>query len=44
MKAFKALIKPYEAPQESVKMKIYVIFFSSSGIGKVWVALIIIML
>ena len=29
MKAFKAFIKPFEAPQRSVKIKIYVNFFSS---------------
>ena len=29
----KALIKPFEAPQRSVKINISVIFFSSSGIG-----------
>ena len=33
MKAFKAFIKPFEALQRSVKIKIYVNFFSSSGIG-----------
>ena len=33
MKAFKAFIKPFKAPQTSVKIKILVIFFSSSGIG-----------
>ena len=32
MKAFKAFIKPFEAPQRSVKIKIQVIFFSLSGI------------
>ena len=26
MKAFKAFIKPFEAPQRSVKIKIYLIF------------------
>ena len=40
MKAFKALIKPFEAPQRSVRIKIYVNFFFLSGIGtlrvKVW--------
>ena len=37
MKAFKAFIKPFEAPQRSVKIKIQVKFVSSSGIetGKV---------
>ena len=33
MKAFKAFIKPFEALQRSVKIKMYVNFFSSSGIG-----------
>ena len=33
MKAFKAFIKPFEAPQRSVKIKIYLNFLSSSGIG-----------
>ena len=33
MKAFKAFIKPSEAPQRSVKIKIQLTFFSSSGIG-----------
>ena len=33
LKAFKALIKPFEAPQRSVKIKISLKFFSSSGIG-----------
>ena len=32
MKAFKAFIKPFEAPQRNVKIKIYVYFFSSSEI------------
>ena len=32
MKAFKGFIKPFEAPQRSLKIKIYLIFFSSSGI------------
>ena len=32
MKAFKAFIKPCEAPQRSVKIKISVNFFPSSGI------------
>ena len=32
-KAFKAFIKPFEAPQRSMKIKIKVNFFSSSGIG-----------
>ena len=37
MKAFKALIKPFEAPQRRVKIKILLNFFSLSGIvtGKV---------
>ena len=26
-------VKPFEAPQRSVKIKIYLSFFSSSGIG-----------
>ena len=34
MKAFTAFRKPFEAPQKSVKTKIEVNFFSSSGIGK----------
>ena len=33
MKAFKAFIKPFEAPQRSVKIKIEVNFFYLSGIG-----------
>ena len=33
MKAFKAFIKLFEAPQRSVKIKIKVNFLSSSGIG-----------
>ena len=33
MKAFKVFIKPFEAPQRSAKIKLYVNFFSSSGIG-----------
>ena len=33
MKAFNAFIKPFEAPQRSVKIKIKLDFFSSSGIG-----------
>ena len=33
MKAFNAFMKPFEAPQGSLKIKIQVIFFSSSGIG-----------
>ena len=33
LKAFKALIKPFEAPQRSVKIKISLKFFSLSGIG-----------
>ena len=32
MKAFKAFIKPFEVPQRSVKIKIYVYFFFLSGI------------
>ena len=31
MKAFKAFIKPFEAPQRSAKIKIYVNFFFLSG-------------
>ena len=31
MKALKAFIKPFEAPQWSAKIQIYVIFFSLSG-------------
>ena len=31
--AFKAFIKPFEAPQRSVKIKISLNFSSSSGIG-----------
>ena len=34
MKALKAFIKPFEAPQRSVKIKASLNFFSSSGIGK----------
>ena len=33
MKASKAFIKHFDAPQRSVKIKIYVNFFSSPGIG-----------
>ena len=33
MKAFTAFLKTFEAPQRSVKTKIEVNFFSSSGIG-----------
>ena len=33
MKAFKVFIKPFKAPQRSVKIEIYVNFFSLSGIG-----------
>ena len=33
MKVFKAFIKPFEAPQRIVKIKILLNFFSSSGIG-----------
>ena len=33
MKAFKAFIKPFEAPQRSVKIKIEVNYFPSSEIG-----------
>ena len=33
MKAFKDFVKPFEAPQKSVKIKIYFNFFSSSGIA-----------
>ena len=33
MKAFKAFIKPFEAPQRSAKIKIELNFFSSAGIG-----------
>ena len=33
MKAFKAFVKPFEAPQRSMKIKISVNFFSLSGIG-----------
>ena len=32
MKAFKGFIKPFEAPQRSVKIKIHVNFLSLSGI------------
>ena len=32
MKAFKAFMKPFEAPQRNVKIKIYLNFLSSSGI------------
>ena len=33
MKTFKAFIKPFDAPQRGVKIKIQVNFLSSSGIG-----------
>ena len=33
MKALKAFIKPFEAPQRNLKIKISLNFFSSSGIG-----------
>ena len=33
MKALKAFIKPFEAPQRSAKIQTYVNFFSSSRIG-----------
>ena len=33
MKAFKAFIKSFETPQRSVKIKIELNFFSSSGVG-----------
>ena len=33
MKAFKAFVKPFEAPQGSVKIKISFIFFVLPGIG-----------
>ena len=33
MKVFKAFMKPFEAPQRSEKIKIYLNFLSSSGIG-----------
>ena len=33
MKAFKAFINPFEAPQRNVKIRIQLDFFSSSGIG-----------
>ena len=33
MKALKAFIKPFEAPQRSVKIKIELNFFTLSGIG-----------
>ena len=33
MKAFKAFIKPFEAPQRNVKIKIEVNFLSLSGVG-----------
>ena len=35
MKAFKAFIKPFEAPHRKVKIKILVSFFFLSGIGTV---------
>ena len=34
MKAFKTFIKPFEAPQRSLKTKIQVNFLSLSGIGR----------
>ena len=33
MKALKAFIKPFEVPQRSVKIRIYVNFFFLFGIG-----------
>ena len=33
MKAFKAVIKPFEAPEGSTKIKTQVNFFTSFGIG-----------
>ena len=33
MKAFETFIKPFEAPQRSVKIKIQLNFFTLSGIG-----------
>ena len=33
MKAFKAFIKSFEAPERSMKMKIWINFYSLSGIG-----------
>ena len=33
MNALKAFIKPFEAPQRSIKIKIYLDFLSLSGIG-----------
>ena len=33
MKTFKAYIKPFEAPQSSVEIKIELNFFTLSGIG-----------
>ena len=40
MKAFKAFIKPFEAPQRSVKIKIELNFFTLSGIGTLRVKII----
>ena len=34
MKALKAFIKPFEAPQRSVKIKIYVKFSLHPGLGR----------
>ena len=34
MKAFKAFIKPFEAPQRSVKIKIWLDFFLRPGLGR----------
>ena len=40
MKALKAFIKPFEAPQRSVKIKIELNFFTLSGIGTLRVKII----
>ena len=39
MKALKAFLKPFEAPQRIVKIKIYFKFFTLSGIGTLRVSI-----
>ena len=41
MKALKAFIKPFEAPQRSVKVKISVNFFLRPELGQGWVKTIL---
>ena len=41
MKALKAFIKPFAAPQRNVKIKIYLKFFTLSGIGPLRVNLVV---